>query len=74
MKIRFKSEQDMNEYGYGTDVPSNNRQLVEEYGMGIITINRIYDIWWDVIEPGHELASFTICIEDESKYFEIVEE
>ena len=74
MKIRFKSEKDMNEYGYGAGDLSNNQQLVEEYGMNIITINRIDDIWWDVVDPDDGFAIFTICIEDESKYFEIVEE
>lgn len=70
MIIRFKSEEAMYEF---SKIGPNNQGLVDWYGMRNIKIDRISYDWWDIVDPNDGYAIFTINIDDESKYFDIVQ-
>lgn len=69
MKVRFKSEEDMNEYA---SYQGNNSALVDAYGMNIIPVVFSDDGWWDVLnENGNPI--YTINVSNESHHFDILE-
>ncbi|QQG33775.1 adenosylcobinamide-phosphate guanylyltransferase [Aeromonas phage ZPAH1] len=71
MKIRFKSVQAKNEF---RNIFNHNIDFVNEFGMGIIQIDRVDENWWDILDPISGSVIYTVDAKLESKYFDIVSE
>jgi len=69
MKIRFKSEQAMNEFAsLSLGYSNHNKNLATRMGMKEFEVyTNPMDEWWDTPD-----GDFTISVENESKYFDIV--
>lgn len=68
--IKFKSESDMEAFArISLGYSNHNQNMANRYGMEPFAIGGEFtnDEWWDTVD-----GDFTIDVEKESKYFEIV--